>query len=246
MNDNNNIFYLKIAEELKNEIERGEYNLGELLQTEQEMEERFKASRTTVRNAISLLERDGYVIRKQGRGTTVQNIRAVQNLNYISSFTETLKEKGIKIVSSNMSIRRVFPSKKVMSALKISEDEEIYQIQRTRLAEEIPIAFMNNYLLARVVPKLESKYEKLKNIGLYQLLEEDYDLKFSKAVEKFNVYMSGPLDAEILQLNESIPLFHSTRVTSLDNGEAFEYVISIIRSDKFEYTVYMKDRPPKT
>lgn len=237
--------YLKIAEELKEEIESYNYKLGDLLPTELELERRFKTSRTTIRNAISILEKEGYVKRKQGKGTVIQDIKPAQNLNYITSFTETLEARGIRVETGGLTVRKITPSFKVISALNISKNDEVYLIQRTRIADGIPIAFMNNYIIASVVPNLEKKIEQLKKTGLYQFLEREYNLKLDRAIEKFNVYVSGPLESEILQLTEKIPLFHSIRTTFLDNGKAFEYVISVIRTDKFEYTVHLKGRPDK-
>ena len=245
MDNQQNSLYLKIARELKEEIESYFYKLGDLMPTELELERRFKTSKTTIRNAISILEKEGYVKRKQGKGTIIQDIKPTQSLNYITSFTETLKEKGIRVETGGLTVRKITPPFKVISALNISENDEVYLVQRTRIADGVPIAFMNNYIIASVVPNLNRKIENLKEIGLYQLLEQEYNLKFDKAIEKFNVYVSGPLESEILQLTEKIPLFHSVRTTFLDNGKAFEYVISIIRTDKFEYTVYLKGRPEK-
>jgi len=237
--------YLQVVKQLKKEITNGQYEVGDLLPTEDELIKRFHMSRTTIRSAIGILEREGVVSRKRGKGTIIKDQRIPQNYNYLSSFTETLAERGLKVETTNISIGILKPPDSVTSFLNIAENEEVYLVQRTKILKGKPICFMRNYLVAKYVPDLEKYVEDLKKIGLYQLLEEVYKLKINRAVDTITIYLGGPLESEILQLDENIALFRNMRVTYLENGEAFEYVISIIRGDVYEYKVYLQGRPEK-
>jgi GntR family transcriptional regulator len=237
--------YAKISRILKEEIASGFYKVGDLLPSEEELERRFGASRTTIRNALGELEREGLVLRRRGKGTIVQEPKAAQNMNVISSFTETLREKGVQVGTGIVTIELIPAPPRVLAALGLEKGEKVYLVQRTRLANGVPIAFMTNYLLARVVPGLEGKKEALREVGLYQLLEEEYGLVLKRAVETIEAYLSGSLEADILQIPEKVPLFHTVRITYLEDGTPFEMVISIIRADKYEYRVYLEGRPKK-
>jgi GntR family transcriptional regulator len=234
---------MQIANTLKEEIENEKFLEGSLLPTEEDLEKQFNASRTTIRNAIGLLEKLGYVIRKQGKGTIVQGFKTVQKLNYISSITETLEQKGMHVKTGTLSVRLVKPPLKIISNLNINENENVYLIQRVKIADDTPIAFINNYLLPSKVPNLEEKVQSLQHIGLYHLLEKEYHLKLHSAVETISVYLSGPLDIEIFNIPKNMPLFLTNRITYLDDGTIFESATSIIRADKYEFTVYLKGRP---
>ncbi|MGQ9748006.1 MAG: GntR family transcriptional regulator [Candidatus Caldatribacteriaceae bacterium] len=237
--------YFKIYQILREEIESGVYKVGDLLPPEEELEERFKASRTTIRSAMGELEKDGLVIRRRGKGTVVQEPKTAQNLNYISSFTETLRGKGIEVTTGSLTVELIPAPSRVIAAFGLEKGEKVYLIQRTRIANAIPIAFMTNYLLARLVPNLESKKEILRKKGLYELLEKEYGIKLCRAVEKIEAYLSGPLEADILQMPEKMPLFHTVRVTYLEDGTPLEMVVSVIRADKYEYKVYLEGRPKR-
>jgi GntR family transcriptional regulator of arabinose operon len=63
--------YVHLARALMREIAAGPLQVGERLGTEQELSRRYKLSRITVRQALELLESDGYVSRKRARGTFV-------------------------------------------------------------------------------------------------------------------------------------------------------------------------------
>ena len=56
-------------------IERGELAPGDRLPPERELADRFGASRGTVRQALSRLERDGHIVRRVGRGTFIAKTR---------------------------------------------------------------------------------------------------------------------------------------------------------------------------
>ncbi len=237
--------YIKVGDVLKKEIQEGTYQVGELLPTEDQLEKRFSASRTTIRSALGKLERDGLIIRKQGKGTIVREAKPIQNLNLLTSFTETLKEKGIVVETGDLSVELISPPPKIAHALNLAKGQKVYLVRRTRIADGYPIAFMSNYLVANIVPQLEKRKDLLRIKGLYQILEEDYNLKLVRAQETIESYLSGPLEMDILQLTERIPVFHTVRTTYLPEGKPFELVVSIIRADRYEYRVYLENRPQR-
>ena len=63
--------YQTVAETLRHEIATGIYKDGDALLTEAELKDKYGVSRQTVRQAISLLENDGLVLRRRGSGTYV-------------------------------------------------------------------------------------------------------------------------------------------------------------------------------
>ena len=65
--------YQSVAESLRHDIASGMYHDGEALLTEAELKLKFGVSRQTVRQAISLLENDGLVLRRRGSGTYVNH-----------------------------------------------------------------------------------------------------------------------------------------------------------------------------
>ena len=65
--------YQIVADHLRHDIAAGIYKDGDALQTEAELKKTFGVSRQTVRQAISLLENDGLVIRRRGSGTYVNH-----------------------------------------------------------------------------------------------------------------------------------------------------------------------------
>ena len=91
--------YIKIYNRLKNEIQKGTYPVGGFLPKEYELEEIYQVSRTTIRNAVKILAKEGMVEVRQGRGTRVLDHKAIQNYNKVTSVTEALRKKGYEVTT---------------------------------------------------------------------------------------------------------------------------------------------------
>ena len=234
--------YQRLMETIKEDIINQRYKVGDLLPTEESLQKQFEASRTTVRKAVEGLELEGYVKKIQGSGTRISSVHPKQDLNYLSSISETLYKMYGNVQTRNLSINKVKPGMEIQKELQISELDDIYTLQRTKVVFEKPVVFIKNFLVAEHIPNLEKYSSELAEMGLYQTLEKCYKLELGHAVENISVYMSGPLDDEIFEVSGSIPLYHSKRKTYLSDGRLFEYVTSFIRAEDFEYTVYLKGR----
>ena len=83
--------YMTVYLSIKKLIKEGAYKPGMLLPTERDLEKIYAVSRITVRRAIAMLSDEGYVKVVQGKGTEVRDISTTQQLNTVTSITETLK-----------------------------------------------------------------------------------------------------------------------------------------------------------
>lgn len=233
--------YYKVFKTLKSQIEEGEYKEGDLLPPEPQLEKRFCVSRITIRKAIEMLEQMGLVTRKQGKGTIVRNPKTVQSLNYITSFTETLIQKGLQVSSRNISVKLVTPCAKIASLLNINTDQKAIKIERIKYADGKPIAIMTNYLLPWIVPGIESKIPRLNS--LYRLLEEDYNIELANAIEYIGACQADESEAEQLGVEPGTVLLTSRRITYDKEGRVIEVAILKIIASKYEYCVYLRGRP---
>lgn len=224
---------------LKKDIREGRYPTGSLLPTENELELAFDVSRTTIRKAISLLSADGYVKKKQGYGTEVLDYSTTQKLNYLTSTSETLKAKGLKVTTRGMDISIVKASKTVSEALDIPEGSKVYMIQRVQLADDAPIAIMVNYLKINDVPGIEDFIGKF--TGLYEFLETQYYIILKSANEKLSAISADFNESQILQIPIGAPLLLSKRITYTEKGP-LDYSIAKLVGDRYEYSVSMEGR----
>ena len=86
--------YIDLARELMRQIAHQGLEVGDRLGTEQELSARYSLSRVTVRQALELLEGEGYVSRKRARGTFVA--REVESIDHFG-----LNSGRVLLVCSN-------------------------------------------------------------------------------------------------------------------------------------------------
>lgn len=81
--------YRQLAAKLRKRIIDGDFAVGSLLPTEQDLCDTYSTSRFTVREALRLLAEEGMVQRQQGRGTEVVSLTGRANLGQsLSSFAQ--------------------------------------------------------------------------------------------------------------------------------------------------------------
>jgi DNA-binding GntR family transcriptional regulator len=97
----NKPLYRRLASTLRARIEVGEYPVGTLLPTEQELCDAYGTSRFTVREALRILGEDGLVERRQGRGTEVISAtgrpRVAQSLSSLAQLVSYAQETHLHI-----------------------------------------------------------------------------------------------------------------------------------------------------
>jgi GntR family transcriptional regulator len=233
--------YMKVYAKLKEKILDDTYPIGALMPTEPDLCAMFKVSRTTVRKAMELLEREGFVKIQQGRGTEILDYKATQRLNYVTSFTETLKAKGYKVQSKSTHIEMVVPPKNVLDDLNLPDGTEVVRIQRLKLANEKPLALLTNYIVADLVPGILSDTERFDS--LYDYLESKYNIVISSARDTIKAKVSDFLESELLQIPIGSPLLVDRRITFSLN-KPIEVVIMVVEASKYEFSVHLSGRAP--
>src|SRR5699024_6658294 len=145
--DRNISLHAYIKEELLNRMKSNEYKKGDKIPTEHELCEHFDVSRTTIRTALNQLTIEGYLVRKQGKGTFVADQKVRQTL------TQTVKKYGdqIAIQGKRAEIRlvdiQVIPANElIQQQLGVPLQSPVQQIERVRFANEEPTQYEIAYI----------------------------------------------------------------------------------------------------
>lgn len=231
--------YMVIHDLIKKNIQDGTYPVSELLPTEPELEKIYKVSRTTIRSAMELLKEEGFVEIKQGRGTMVLDRRTIQDLNKVTSVTESLKRRGYDVRTKSMYIDIIPANEKLSEELQRKTGDSITRVQRIQLIDEKPIAIMKNYIPTALVPGLPQFTNKFS--GLYQFLEEHYHLEIDAATDKIFAKSAGFAESEMLGVQPGTALLCIRRICYRDN-EAFCVDDVSILGDQYELAISTNGR----
>ena len=128
--------YQSVADSLRQEIESGLYNGTQLLPTEQLLCQRFQISRQTVRRALSVLESEGLITRRQGSGSHLREREEPEALlnctvavvtTYISDYIFPSLLRGMEaVLTTNGSAPLLFATQN-----QISTERKILQMLLT-------------------------------------------------------------------------------------------------------------------
>ena len=117
--------YEQIEIELKRLINDDKYKQGALIASESELGREFGASRITIRRAISDLVDQGYLVKKQGKGTFVQANMVERNLLHLGSYSNFMKN------SSKHPSVQIVKLQEIASTDKIAELPILKQFNKT-------------------------------------------------------------------------------------------------------------------
>ena len=228
--------YLVVYEAIKARIIDEQYPVDSLLPPEPMLEKLFGVSRTTIRRAVEMLSREGYVCAKQGVGTVVLDYKTMQNLNTISSFTETLSESGhtITLRAIDIGIRNGADVPEMAAQFGLSGDAKLARIKRIVCTDGVPIAVIRNYLPYDLVEGIEGYASRIRS--LYSLLREQYFINFDMARERITARAADETEAMQLNVPLGFPLLCVKRISYIRNKPACCDVLAI-RSDMYGYNV---------
>lgn len=228
--------YYQLMEIIIEDIEKGNLKEHDKVLSERELCEKYDISRATVRQAIQELEKEGYIYKEHGKGTFVSPEKFKQDLLKFYSFTEEMKKRGKVPASQVIDFEIIESNEKIAKKLNLSLSGLVYKFTRLRLADNQPMMYETSYLPHHHFPNLVKS--DLEKEALYDILDNRFQVSFSKAVESFRPVITRKHESEFLEYDEGLPSMMIER-TTYEKENIIEYTVGIVRGDRFEYRVIL-------
>lgn len=229
--------YHQLVAIIRKKIEDGEWKPLQPIPSERQLESLYDLSRTTIRQAIELLVRQGFLYREHGRGTFVSPQKLQKGLLELTSFSEDMLNRGVQPGQIILDLREVDLPQTVAKKLELPlETQRSLRIERIRLGNGQPIGLQTSYLVLDEGQTITR--EELEARGsLYVLLQEKFHIIPAEADETLEVTVATLEEATLLQIAEGSPLLLSERVLWSQDRRAVEYVKILYRADRYRYTM---------
>ena len=133
--------YYQLKQLIAKQITEGEWLPGDMLPTEEQLQEQYGLSRTTVRQALKELEIEGLISRYRGRGTFVARPKISHSPDPHFNLTAYLTEQGMRPGWRIISAKWVSATAEVAERLALETGTLVYQLRRLRLANDEPIGY---------------------------------------------------------------------------------------------------------
>lgn len=138
------------AARLLEELENGRYSGAAQLPSELELTSDLGVSRTVVRDALSELERDGYLERVRGIGTLVNRdvVQLKNRMDQKLEFYKMIHAIGKEPRSDNLSVTREIASPALAEKLRLPTDapQTLVFVRRRVMADDTPVLFSTDIL----------------------------------------------------------------------------------------------------
>jgi DNA-binding GntR family transcriptional regulator len=215
-------------------MERGELLPGQKLLQEREYAARFGISLAPVRQAILDLVKEGYLYRVPGRGTFVREQKVEEKISILSSFTESMRAKGLSAVLRVVELR-IDKAPAVVRLIPETQDQQFVFLQRVALVGGTAMALLTSYLPSRLVPGLESL--DLNGQSLYRTLEERYGIVLARAESSIEVVRCRGTQSIVLGVPQGTPMLQVEGKTYDVKDQFVEFAQVLYRADRFRFTI---------
>ena len=203
--------------------------VGTAIPSERQLSSDLGVSRLTVRAALDDLAREGYVVRRRGSGTYVQQPKISQELT-ITSFSEDMRRRGMAPGSTTLSMTTILAGARLGRFLQVSPSERILVIKRLRLADGETMAIETLHLPEALVPGLSAK--DLSG-SFYELLHERYGIVIASGTQAIEPTVTNEEESAALGVPLHSPAFLFERTSLDERDRTVEFVHSVYRGDRY-------------
>ena len=196
--------YQQLMEDIKTSLAEGKYLPDEKIPSEPELSELYHVSRITVRRAIEELCTEGYLVKKQGKGTYVSfpafmDDVVVKEHSFTGSCLNQNRRPSTKVVANSV----VTVRGELMHKLQLPGPTQMVRLVRIRYVDGVPAIYEEDYF--------SMKYEmllgmQLDNRSIFGILAEEMNILPRNYVDEFRVQYPSAQQAKYLGIPPDKPL----------------------------------------
>lgn len=227
--------YYQLYEILFQSIIGGVYQVGDCIPSETELMNEYGVSRTTARRAMGMLEDEGLVMRRRGKGSEVVALRPKSSPQHVTGYVrKNFMDRAIP-EKRMVSFEKRVAEGEVAEALGLPVGAPVFRLERVRLSDGVPFYLEINYLDAVAMPDIPEHDFSKESLRAHYAAR--YRVSWSHAKEQVSPVVADARMAELLQVEEGSPLLCVKR-TSFDTEDVpREYVIAYYRGDFYRLEV---------
>lgn len=199
--------------------------------TDEELCELFKVSRATVRKALSELEHEGLLQRRQGFGTFVNRQKIEESFSAQANFSDQWAEAGRSLTVDLRQLELRPCPEEFASALGLPGGSEVLFLERFRVAGAMRIAWDRRYIPADVARGIARR--EFGKVSLLAVLGRK--VEFDRGETQIESALAGDEYAERLHLlpNDPVLVRHMTYFSV--EQQAVMAGVSVYRADQVRY-----------
>ena len=225
----------------------GKLEPSDRLPNEPELAKRMNVSRSTVRTALQILEREGFLIRRRGIGTFVEKEPLkINNLNLNWGVTQVIESMGAAPGTIELLVSERPAIKRIAKRLRINEGESLATIERVRTSNDrrvvfsvdhIPLKFLKGINGTDISLNVIEEYLK-ENHSMYTFLSEKLAMDIHHAVAWISPLSADKFVSDKLQIQLGSGILYIEQVDYTASGNPYVLADEYHVANAFIFSVY--------
>ena len=243
--------YLKIAEDLRAQIESGVLEQGAQLPTELELRDRYASSRNTIRDAIKRLTSQGLVETRPGQGTFVTrridpfltvlsgDPRKSGSLEGSITYLSEVNKSNRKASLTPPRVEIQVPSAEVTRRLRVAPSTQVVSRHESRYIDGIPWSLQTSFYPMDFITKGATRLLMAENIpeGAVQYLAETIGIKQVGYTDWITARVPDTNEQSFFGLANDATVFEIFRTGFDQTGTPLRVTVTVWPADRNQFVV---------
>lgn len=226
------VAYHRVYNILREKILDNSMCTGEKIPAERELSEKYGVSRITVRHSLQMLQDQGLVERRPGKGTFVRKAWQKKMPILDMDYEKSLKKEAPNIIRRLLTWKQVLPPQEIMSEFGLLKSEPCVLIERLDILDGEPLSYDKGYIPLNYSRNIDD--DMVRKVEFLHLWEQLEGLNISYIQSATEAVKANELDAERLGIEQDAPLIMTTDIIYSASGSALAIFITSYRGDRFK------------
>jgi GntR family transcriptional regulator len=231
---------LQLRDAISALIEEQGLQPGDQLPTEAELTRKFQISRPALREALKLLEQDGAIYVRHGKGRFVSAAAALQVERPITCFesvTDMMHKSGYRPTNKVLSISEEVASEEVQEALRLAPGSRAIRLERLRMQGDDVLVYCLDHIPRSIIS--DRLYDIDWSGSLLDLLER-HDMRPRMSTAIATSTMLPPEVSERNDLHDFGPALLITETAFTPTGVPVVFAKDYHRGSRFSFSFVRK------
>jgi GntR family transcriptional regulator len=229
--------YYQLKKQVLALVDKGVLKEGDMLPPENELCDLLHISRPTIRQAFSELVAEGFLNRYKGKGTFISKRKVEERfLSKLETFDKEMISKGLTPQTKVIALKKLAGPHEANTKLDLPLDAPFIYLSRVRLADKVPLVYVETFLPYEPYAKLMEMDFSSKS--LYQSLEKLFHVRVNRVRREIEAVNAHQKEAELLQIAKNKALILVKTVAYSDESPSpVEFSIARYRGDQNKFSV---------
>ena len=201
--------YERVTADLKKEIDKGVYKVGDLLPSENELCASYNTTRPTVRQALLRLINMGYIIRHKGKGSIVAQPKRALGILSVSGVTAGVGPEKLRTSILQKPIARQWPIELSPELNEIELAAGWIYFTRLRIISDRPVLFEETFISNLGLKDLLKS--NLENRSLFKTLNDRYNMEIKGGMQRIWAKKADKAISDLLMIKRNSPIVYVKR-----------------------------------